>query len=177
VSEETEIAIPAATVMNVMTLTAALPTAVVTLGFGLYLLIFSDAISSTSSSQATLAAIAAIGVSTWLGARGFGALLRALARRPMLIANLEGLKFDPTLCREAVPWSEVRRIHDTGWNQPYKLTFDLRRRIWAVESPLGAQRVRISALYLGGQGWIPSDLIDRLERLRLRASHDPDAGG
>lgn len=92
----------------------------------------------------------------------------------MLVADRDGLRFNPTLCGRTVPWSEVRRIHDTGWGQPYNLTFDLRRRIWATESPLGARSVRISALYLGPQGWVPPDLIARLERLRVRASRDPD---
>lgn len=177
-SEETEIVVPAGTAMNVMTFVVALPMAVATLGFGLYVLIFPDALSpSTGASQALLLAVVMIGLTVWLCARGFGALLRTLDRRPMLVADRDGLRFDPTLCRQAVPWSEIRRIRDTGWGQPYKLTFDLRHRIWAIESPLGARRVRISALYLEPQGWVPPDLIERLERLRVRACHDPGAAG
>ncbi len=185
-SEETEIIIPARTAVNVMTFAAALPSAVVALGFGLYVLIFPDSAPPSAyaipflspvASQALLVAVATIGLTVWLCARGFGALLRALERRPLLIADAEGLRFDPTLRREAVPWSEVRRIRETGWRRPYKLAFDLRERFWAVESPLTARQVRIGALHLSDYGWVPPDLIERLERLRVRASRDPGAGG
>jgi len=186
-SGETEIVVPANPAMNVVTFATALPAAVVTLGFGLYALIFPDALGPPTGSmipflspaavQAVLTAVITTALTTWLCARGFGALLRTLDRRPMLVADLDGLRFDPTLRREAVPWSEVRRIRQTGWGQPYKLTFALRRRIWAVESPLSARRVHIGALHLDDTGWVPPDLIERLEGLRVRASHDRDAGG
>lgn|GEM_PF-3322195 len=186
-SGETEVVIPARTVVNVMTFTAALPLAVVTLGFGLYFLIFPDAAPaapgvripflSPATSDLVVVTLALSWFVIWLCARGFGALLRALDRRPLLVADAEGLRFDPTLCRETVPWSAVRRIRQTGWRRPYNLTFELRRRFWAVESPLTAPRVHIGAVHLDNYGWVPPDLIERLERLRVRASHDPGAGG
>lgn len=186
-SGETEVVIPARIAANVTTLAAALPAAVVALGFGLYFLIFPDAAPaapgvripflSPAASDRVVITLALSWIVIWLCARGFGALLRALDRRPLLVADAEGLRFDPTLCREPVPWSAVRRIHKTGWGKPYNLTFDLRRRSWAVESPLTARRVHIGTLHLDNYGWVPPDLIDRLERLRLRACRDPDAGG
>jgi hypothetical protein len=185
VSEETEIVIPARMSVNVTTLVGALPSAVVTLGFGLYLLIFPDTMPpptdamipllSPVASQAVLIAIATVGLVIWFCARGFGALLRALDRRPLLVADARGLQFDPTLCRKTVPWSQVRRIRETGWRQPYKLTFELRRRVWTIESPLTARSVHIGTLHLNDDGWVPLGLIERLERLRLTASRDPDA--
>ncbi|CAN5460211.1 hypothetical protein BH10PSE3_BH10PSE3_32420 [soil metagenome] len=155
----------------------------VTLGFDLYFLIFpGDAPEAPglripflppATSDLVVVTIILTGVVIWLCARGFGALLRALSRRPLLVANLDGLRFDPTLCREAVPWSDVRRIHETNWGRgPHKLAFDLRRRIWAVESPLSGRRVNIGGLHLSDNGWVTVDLIERLESIRVRASRD-----
>jgi hypothetical protein len=186
VSEKTRIVIPPSRLIEVVTLTSALPAAVVTLGFSLYFLIFPDDVPlapgvripflSPAASDLVVVTIALTGITIWLCARGFGALLRALDRRPLLVADLDGLRFDPTLCREIIPWSEIRHIRETGWGKaPHKLTFDLRRRIWTVESPLTTRRVHIGGLHLGHHGWVPLDLIERLERLQVRASRDPGA--
>lgn len=186
-NKETEIVVPANRAFNILTFVGALPSAVIVLGFGLYLLIFPDAMGpppvarfpflSPIASQALLVSVATVGLTVWLSARGFGALLRALDRRPMLVADLNGLRFDPTLCRAPLSWSEIRRIRESGWGRPYKLTFDLRRRIWATESPLTARRVDIGALHLDNIGWVPPDLVERLEDLRQRASRGPDVVG
>ncbi len=186
-SEEIEVVIPARTTVNVATLATALPLAVVTLGVGLHFLIFPDAAPaapgvripflSPAASDRIVVTLALSWFVIWLCARGFGALLRALEHRPMLVADTGGLRFDPTLCRQTVPWSAVRRIRQTGWRKPYNLTFELRRRFWAVESPLTARRVHIGTPHLDNYGWVPRDLVDRLEALRLRASRDPGAGG
>jgi hypothetical protein len=187
VSKETEIVVPANTATNILTLVGALPSAVVVLGFGLYFLIFPDAMGpplapmipflSPIASQALQETVATVGLTIWLGARGFGALLRALDRRPMLVANLDGLRFDPTRSREPRPRSKVRPIRESGWRRPYTLPFDVSRRIWATESPLTARRVNIGALHLDDTGWVPSDLIARLEELRQRASRGPEVVG
>lgn len=187
-SEETQLVFPARTAIDVLTLAVALPTAVVALGFGLYFLIFpADAPAapgvrlpflSPATSDLVVLTAALSGIVIWLCARGFGALLRMLDRRPILVADLDGLRFDPTLCRKPVPWSDVRRIRATiAWKGPNKLIFDLRRRIWATESPLTARQVNIGGLHLDSIGWVTRDVVDRLEALRLRASRDPGAGG
>jgi len=187
-NEETRLVIPARTGIDVLTLISALPAAVVTLGFGLYFLIFPHDLPpasvvripfvSPATSDLIVTTVMLTGIVIWLCARGFGALLRALGRRPLLVADLDGLRFDPTLCRKVVPWSDVRRIHETSWGKgTHKLAFDLRRRIWAVESPLSCRRINIGGLHLSNDGWVPPDLIEHLERLRIRADRDRDAAG
>jgi hypothetical protein len=195
-SEEAEVLIPAKTGLDVLVLAAALPLAVVTLGCCLYFLIFPDSVPgsdgirlpflSRSASDVAVICGALTGLTVWLCARGFGALWRVLDRRPMLVANADGLIFHPAVCTKVVPWREVRCIHSVGWYDPYDLGIELRRRIWAVETPLSAQRIRIGGLYVDNNGFVSSELISRLDELRrtvetgaadLKACRDPDAGG
>ena len=173
---ETRITIPTRIGMDVATLVGALPLALLSLGTCLYVLIFPGDVEPFSGpkipgvsrgvSDVTLLCLVLIALTIWLCARGFGALLRALDRRPMLEADGEGLRFHPTLCREVLRWSDISRIRETEWIRPYKLEFVLRRRIWAIESPLTARRIHIGALHLDNYDWVPQDLIERLERLR-----------
>jgi hypothetical protein len=82
-------------------------------------------------------------------------LWRALDRRPMLVADADGLTLHPAFYVQAVPWRDVRRIRQAGWAPPYRLEIELRRRVWAVEAPLTTRRIRISALYLDNTGFVP----------------------
>lgn len=190
-SDDSEIIIPTNVVMDGAVLATALPLAVFTLGLCLYILIFPDTAPHQPGMPPSAHDIAPVTVflaamTVWLCARGFGALWRALDRRPMLVADRNGLTFHPALCREAVAWRDVRRLYQAGWQSPYTLAFDLKRRIWAVEAPWTARRVRIGALYLGdsmaSMGWVSPDLIARLEGLRAgadpgsKASRDTNAG-
>ena len=177
--------------LDVAVLATTLPLAVFTLGFCLYILIFPDAAPTAEGTPPTAYDVASTTVplaaaTIWLCARGFGALRRAIDRRPMLVADADGLAFHPALGPGFVAWRDVYRIHQTGWRSPYDLAFDLKPRIWAVEAPLTTRRVRIGALYLGdamgGAGFVSPELISRLEDLRaktgaveVRASRDPDA--
>ena len=175
-SQDPEILVPARTGVDILVLAIALPLAAFTLGCGLYFLIFPDSAPAAdgvrvpflSKSASDLAVIcgALAAVTVWLCARGFGALWRALDRRQMLVADADGLTFHPALCAEVVPWRDVRRIRGVGWRRPYDLAIELRRRIWAIEAPLTARRVRIGGLYMGNSGFVPHELLARLEDLR-----------
>ena len=184
-SEEREILVPAKTAVDVLVLTTALPLAVFTLGCCLNVLIFPDSapsvdgvriplLAKSSSDVAVVCALLAE-VTVWLGARGFGALWRALDRRPMLVADADGLAFHPAFCVETTPWRDVRRVRQAGWGTPYHLEIELRRRVWAVEAPLTTRRIRIGALYLGNTGFVPHELISRLTALAGRGEDGPPA--
>ncbi|EJL30499.1 hypothetical protein PMI01_03127 [Caulobacter sp. AP07] len=182
-SEDAEVLVPARTGLDVLVLTTALTLAVLTLGCCLYFLIFPDAapiadgvrvpfLSKSSSEVVAVCALLAA-VTVWLGARGFGALWRALDRRPILVANTDGLIFHPAFRAETAPWREVRRIRQAGWMAPYHLEIELRRRFWAVEAPLTTRRIRIGGLYLGNTGFVPPELISRLTDLAGRDEDGP----
>ena len=104
-SEDREILVPARTALDVMALATALPLAVVTLGCCLYFLIFPDSVPASggvripflSESASDVVVISGVlaAATLWLGARGFGALWRALDRRPILVADTAGLTFHP----------------------------------------------------------------------------------
>jgi hypothetical protein len=177
-SEEREILVPAGTALDVLVLVAALPLAVFTLGCCLYFLIFPDSLPpsegpsipflSRTASDLAIVCTALAATTVWLCARGFGALWRALDRRPMLVADADGLTFHPALCVEPAPWRNILRIRQAGWRSPYHLEILLRRRVWTVEAPWTSRRVRIGGLYLGGSGFVPSELISRLVELARR---------
>ena len=83
-----------------------------------------------------------------------------------------------------MPWRQVRRIRSVGWRDPYDLAIDLRQPVWTVEAPLSGRRIRIGSLYMGNTGFVPHELLARLEALRaqadtveVKASRDPDAAG
>jgi hypothetical protein len=185
VSEDREILVPARTGLDVMLLAAALPLAVFTLGCCLYILIFPDSVPAAdglripflakpASDVVVVCGILAV-VTVWLGARGFGALWRVLDRRPILAADADGLIFHPAFRASATPWRDVRRIREAGWTMPYHLEIESRRRFWAVEGPLTTRRVRIGALYLGNTGFVPHELISRLEDLAERGRAESQA--
>ena len=191
--EGAKIVIPTNLTFDVMVLATTLPLAVFTLGLCLYILIFPDAAPAAEGVRPFVSDVAAstlplAAATIWLCARGFGALRRAVDRRPMLVADTNGLTFHPALGPTFVAWRDIRRIHVTGWRSPYNLAFDLKPRIWAVEAPLTTRRVRIGAIYLddamGRVGFVSPALISRLEALRAEAGaagitayRDPGAAG
>ena len=170
--ERRETLVPAGTALDVVLLVVALPLAVFTLGCCLYFLFFPDTVPhadglrlpflSKAASDVAVVCTALAATTIWLCARGFGALWRALDRRPILAANADGLSFHPAFCTKAMPWRDVRRIRQAGWRRPYALEIALRRRVWTVEAPLTTRHVRISSLYLGNSGYVPAELISRL---------------
>jgi hypothetical protein len=178
VSEEREILVPAGTALDVLVLVTALPLAVFTLGCCLYFLIFPDSLPpserpqipflSRTVSDLAIVCTALAAATVWLCARGFGALWRALDRRPMLVADAHGLTFHPSLCDQAAPWGNILRIRQAGWRSPYHLEILLRRRVWTAEAPWTSRRIRIGGLYLGGSGFVPPELISRLVELARR---------
>jgi hypothetical protein len=160
--------------VDVAILVTALPLAVFTLGFGLYLLVDPERMQSGFPTDqvpegwpplftpAVLFALCA----AWLGVKGMAALFRALERGPLIIADETGVTFHRTFLRRSVPWSDVRWIRVTGWGRPYYLTFGLRRWIWSVEYPWGGQRICFAALHLGNDDFISHELVSRLQALR-----------
>jgi hypothetical protein len=178
VSEGREILVPARTGLDVMLLAAALPLTVLTLGCCLYILIFPDSAPAADgvripflpkpASDVVVVCGVLAAATIWLGARGFGALWRALDRRPILAADADGLVLHPAFRASATPWRDIRRIRKAGWTMPYHLEIELRRRFWAVEAPLTARRIRIGALYLDTTGFVPHELISHLEDLAER---------
>jgi hypothetical protein len=183
VNGEAPVVVPANLALDILALASALPLAVFTLGCGLYFLIFPDTIEplgpsipflSKPTSDMVITCGALMVATVWLCARGFGALRRALDRRPMLVADTDGITFHPALCAKAVPWRDVRHIRSAGFQDPYHLAIDLQRRIWSIEAPLGARRVRIGALYLGPAygSFPPDDLIASLIRLQDSTKRD-----
>jgi len=182
VIEKHEILVPAGTAVDIMVFATALPLAVFTLGCCLYFLIFPDSVPPAdglwipflpkAASDVAVVCTVLAATTVWLCARGFGALWRALDRRPMLVGDADGLSFHPALCTEATPWRDVSRIRQAGWRTPYHLEIELRRRVWTVEAPLTTRRIRIGGLYLGNTGFVPSELISRLIDLAKRNGNE-----
>ncbi len=104
----------------------------------------------------------------WFGSMGLGSAWRALDRRPALVADAEGVTFHPAFFDGFMPWGDVRRI-GIGGVAPSNLEFSLNRRIWAVESPLTALRVRMGLNYLGLSTREARRLVPRLNRLKRSA--------
>jgi hypothetical protein len=117
----------------------------------------------------------------WFGSVGVGAAWRTLDRRPVLVADADGLALHPSFARDRVPWREVERIVFTGSN-PGCLEFRLTRRIWTVSAPLTSTRLRIDRNLLGLSTREVRRLVPRLNRLKraaqpVRACRDPGVAG
>jgi hypothetical protein len=101
----------------------------------------------------------------WFGSMGLGSAWRAMDRRPLLIADAEGVTFHPAFFNGFLPWESITHIKIAG-SGPAKLEFGVDRRVWAVESPLSAKRVRLALNYLGLSHKQAQDLVPHLKRLQ-----------
>lgn len=104
----------------------------------------------------------------WAASLGLGGLWRWLDKRPMVIADDAGVRLHPAYCMEPLAWSQIERIlvHD---RRPAVLEFRLNRRIWAVETPLSARRVRMALPTMGLSYREAQRLVVDLNRLRRDA--------
>ena len=116
----------------------------------------------------------------WFASMGLGSAWRALDRRPILVADAQGVTFHPAFFNGFMPRRDIARI-GIGGRDPANLDFALHRRIWTVESPWTALRVRLGLNYLGLGTRQARQLVPRLNRLRRAArrasssSRGPDA--
>ncbi|CAN5589652.1 hypothetical protein BH10PSE4_BH10PSE4_34690 [soil metagenome] len=106
----------------------------------------------------------------WFGAMGTGAAWRALDRRPLLIADADGLVFHPAFARDKAFWSDVKRVVMAG-PAPGCLEFTLTKRVWSISAPLSSPRVRIDRMLMGLSTRETRRLVPQLNRLK-RAARD-----
>lgn len=111
---------------------------------------------------------------------GGGALWRMIDPGPLLTADAAGLRFHPAHFDGLVPWTDIGLINVRGQNPPY-LVVTLHRRIWALEAPFTARRIRIGMNYADLGHRRARKMIQDFGRLRRNAAMtdpaypDPDA--
>ena len=121
----------------------------------------------------------------WFGTLGAGAAWRALDRRPLLIADIDGVVLHPTFSRDKVSWNKVKRVAMAG-SAPGYLEFSLVQRVWSMSAPLTSTCVRLDRSLLGMSTRELRRQVPKLNRLKKAAKaasarpiepgrRDPDA--